>query len=155
MYVLSGACTFCATNCSTCSSLTNCSICAGTSLLYNGACVLSCPTTAPVIYLSSCNPCSTQNCFSCSAADVCTICKSTFLYLNAQCLTACPSNYTSNGTHCIELNTTIIDSVTAPTTFPVPFSIAGAVLVIACLMSRLQFSQTYLSGAVYSLMGVL
>jgi hypothetical protein len=108
-----------------------------------------------VIYLSSCNPCSTQNCFSCSAADVCTICKSTFLYLNAQCLTACPSNYTSNGTHCIELNTTIIDSVTAPTTFPVPFSIAGAVLVIACLMSRLQFSQTYLSGAVYSLMGVL
>jgi hypothetical protein len=39
--------------------------------------------------------------------------------------------------------------------FPVPFTIAGVVLIIACLMSRLQFQETYLSGAIYSLIAIL
>lgn len=39
--------------------------------------------------------------------------------------------------------------------FPAPFTIAGLVLSIACLMSRLQFPQTYLSGAIYSLVAIL
>lgn len=155
MFVFSGTCSYCATNCSTCTSLTNCSVCVGTSLLYNGACVTTCPATAPVVYLSTCSACSTQNCYSCTTADICTTCKSGYLFLSAQCLSSCPSNYTSNGTHCIELAQTIIDSVTTPSTFPVPFSIAGAVLLVACLMSRLQFNQTYLSGAAYSFLGIL
>jgi uncharacterized membrane protein YjjP (DUF1212 family) len=53
----------------------------------------------------------------------------------------------------------LLDSIltaSAPNnSFPVPFTIAGVVLIIACLMSRLQFPQTYLSGAIYSLVAVL
>ena len=45
--------------------------------------------------------------------------------------------------------------LTAATSFPVPFSIAAAVFIIACLMSKLQFSHTFLSGAIYSLVGIL
>jgi hypothetical protein len=68
------------------------------------------------------------------------------------CLSTCPDNYVSNGTHCIDVMTV---SLTTSSAFPVPFSIAAAVCVIACLMSRLQYSQTFISGAIFSLLSIL
>ena len=80
---------------------------------------------------------------------------STFYYLNTACIAAYPSRYENNGTHCLTLNNTLFNTATSPSTFPVPFTIAGAVLVIACLMSKLQLGQTFLSGAIYSFFGLL
>lgn len=154
MFNQSSTCKACPSTCTTCSSLTNCSVCLGSTYLYNGACVASCPATSAVILNGACVGCSTTGCFSCSSGDVCISCKAGFLYLKTLCVTNCSAGYTSNGTHCID---TLAASLTVPVSsaFPVPFSIAGAVLIIACLMSRLQFNETYLSGAVFSLVGVL
>lgn len=149
-------CVNCSANCTTCTSTTVCTLCAGVTYLYNGACIDVCPVTAAVVTNGQCTACSTQNCYSCNAADVCQVCKSTFLYLNTACLSACPSNYTTNGTHCVFTPAqTIINAVTTPSTFPVPFTIAGAVVVIACLMSKLQYAQTFLSGAIFAFFGLL
>jgi proprotein convertase subtilisin/kexin type 5 len=139
MFNQSSTCKACPSTCTTCSSLTNCSICLGTAYLYNGACVFTCPATSAVILNGACVGCSTSGCFSCTSGDVCTSCKSGFLYLKTLCVTNCSAGYTSNGTHCID---TLASSLTVPLSnaFPVPFSIAGAVLIIACLMSRLQFN---------------
>jgi len=97
--------------------------------------------------------CSTQNCYACTSTDVCNTCNSGFLFLKGLCLTNCPSGYNSNGTHCIDVLSSSLTST--PNTFPVPFSIAAAVLVVACLMSRLQFNETFLSGAIYSFLSLL
>jgi hypothetical protein len=149
-------CLPCATDCAVCFSTSNCSQCSGLTFLYNGGCVAACPSTAAVVSNGSCMPCSTQKCFSCSPADVCLICTSGSLFLNAACIAACPANYSSNGTHCVwDPAAAVAAAVTTPNTFPVPFSIAGIVLVIACLMSKLQFGQTYLAGAVFAFLGVL
>ena len=147
-------CVACSSNCAVCTSLTSCLQCSGSTYLYNKACVANCPAAVAVIVDGACTACSTQNCATCNSADICLTCKSGFLFFNAVCLTSCTDGYYSNGTHCLP-KAVVTAEITAPTTFPVPFSIAGAVLVIACLMSRLQFSQTYLSGAIYSFVGVL
>jgi hypothetical protein len=152
MYASVGACKNCPTSCSSCNSSTFCLTCVNTSVLYNNFCISKCPTTSPVLINGVCTACSTQNCYSCSAADVCLICKSGFYYLKGDCVSPCPSGYISNGTNCNDIMTV---SLSTSNTFPVPFSIAAAVLVIACLMSRLQFNNTYISGAVYSLLGIL
>ena len=39
--------------------------------------------------------------------------------------------------------------------FPVPLSIATAVVLVASMMSKLQNHKTFLAGAVYSLVGIL
>ncbi len=60
----------------------------------------------------------------------------------------------TNGTDCIEVLASSLDSATS-NMFPVPLSIATAVVLIACMMSKLQNHRTFLSGAVYSLVGVI
>ena len=153
MYELAGTCSSCASVCSTCSSASNCSACSGANLLYNSFCVASCPSSASVISNGACQACSTLNCFECTSGDVCTTCNSGFLFFNTVCISDCPSGYETNGTHCVSIvNSALTDESSA---FPVPFTIAGVVLIIACLMSRLQFNETYLSGAIYSFIGVL
>ena len=156
MYSQTGTCLSCPLNCSSCSSPANCSGCSGTNFLYNGACVGSCPATSGFVISGTCTPCTAQNCFSCTSTNVCLSCKSNFLYFNAICLGSCTAGYTSNGTHCVSLLVqTLTDNSSPSSAFPVPFTIAGMVFIIACLMSRLQFPQTYLSGAVYSLIAVM
>lgn len=39
--------------------------------------------------------------------------------------------------------------------FPVPMSIATAIILVACMMSKLQNHRTFLPGAVYSLVGII
>lgn len=153
MYGQSGTCLSCPSTCSSCSSLTNCSACTGTTYLYKTYCVTTCPATQAAVINGICTPCSTLNCYSCTTNDVCLICNSNYLYLKALCVSACPSGYSSNGTHCIDILASSL--TTTSNAFPVPFSIAGVVIIIACLMSRLQFSETYMSGAIYSLISVL
>jgi hypothetical protein len=70
-------------------------------------------------------------------------------------MTTCPIGYISNGTYCVTILDQTLTASAPNNSFPVPFTIAGVVLIIACLMSRLQFHQTYLSGAIYSLISVL
>ena len=157
MYVQANAnCLPCPTNCSSCTATANCSACAGNTYLYNGACITACPAAYAVVVDGACTACTTQFCATCSPANACLTCRANYLYFNAVCLANCTTGYVSNGTHCISAAAAALNSaITTPTTFPVPFSIAAAVLLIACLMSRLQFGQTYLSGAVYSLFGLL
>ncbi len=80
------------------------------------------------------------------------MCNTQYSLLNGACLSACPASYTSNGTHCIDINQQVL---TTPNSFPVPFSIAAAVILVACLMSKLQFNKTFLPGAVFAFLGLL
>jgi hypothetical protein len=45
--------------------------------------------------------------------------------------------------------------MTSSSSFVVPFSIVSIVIIIACLMSKLQFYQTFTSGAIYAILGVV
>ena len=84
---------------------------------------------------------------------MCLTCDTDYVILEAVCYDKCPSPYKSNGTHCIDALVSSLE--VANKSFPVPFTIAGVVLIIACLMSRLQFQETYLSGAIYSFVAIL
>ena len=138
MYEQASTCVACPSVCSVCTSASACSSCTGSNLIYNNFCVASCPSSANVISNGTCQTCSTLNCFECTSGDICTTCNSGFLSFNAVCISNCPSGYESNGTHCTSILTnTLVDESSA---FPVPFTIAGVVLIIACLMSRLQFN---------------
>lgn len=149
---LSGVCQQCPQSCAICTSLTNCNQCTGGYLLYNGYCVTNCPATNAVVSGGTCTLCSGANCHECTSADVCTMCDSQYSLLNGACLSACPASYNSNGTHCVDINQQVL---TTPNSFPVPFSIAAAVIVVACLMSKLQFNKTFLPGAVFAFLGLL
>ena len=158
MFATQGACAQCLTNCSSCFSLANCSGCAGTNFLYNGQCIAACPATSGYVLNGQCTACTGNACFSCSSADVCLSCTSSYLFLNSLCISktdGCPTGYSSNGTHCVDVLTSTLSSDSPSRSFPVPFTIAGVILVIACLMSRLQFHETYLSGAIFSLVALL
>lgn len=148
----SGVCQQCPSQCAACSSLNNCSSCNSGSVLYNNYCVTSCPSTHAVVLSQTCTLCSGASCHECTSADVCTTCDNTYSLLNGACLGECPASFKSNGTHCLDINQEVL---TTPNSFPVPFSIAGAVLLIACLMSKLQFSNTFLPGAIFSFFGIL
>lgn len=80
------------------------------------------------------------------------MCDSSYSLLNGACLGECPASYKTNGTHCVDINQEVL---TTQSSFPVPFSIAGAVILIACLMSKLQYSKTFLPGAIFGFIGLL
>lgn len=45
--------------------------------------------------------------------------------------------------------------LTTNSDFPVPFTIAAIVVIVACLMSRLQFNHTFMPGAIFAFLGVI
>lgn len=149
---LTGACQQCPLQCSACLSLTNCTQCSSPYLLYNGYCLSQCPATHAIVLGGSCSLCTGASCHECTSADVCTMCDNGYSLLNGACLGECPAAYKSNGTHCVDINQEVL---TTSNSFPVPFSIAGAVILIACLMSKLQFSKTFLPGAIFAFLGIL
>jgi hypothetical protein len=149
----SGICQQCPSQCLSCSSLSSCNTCNNGFYLYNSFCVATCPATFAIIVGQTCTQCSGSNCHECTAADVCTMCDNKYSLLNGACLNTCPAGYNSNGTHCIDINQEAL--TTTPNSFPVPFSIAAAVILVACLMSKLQFGKTFLPGAVFAFLGLL
>jgi len=77
------------------------------------------------------------------------------------CLSTCPSGYqsNSNGT-CVaassnNTNNVLTSSLTTASVFPLPFTITGSIIFVACFMSKLQNSNTYIIGTAYSLYGFI
>ena len=150
-YNISGKCMPCPANCSGCTGPNTCTGCIDTFVLYTGFCITRCPSTHAVIINSVCTACSDSHCHQCDSSDVCTACDSDYSLLNGNCLGTCPGGYETNGTHCIDTNE---EALTSSSAFPVPFTIASAVAIIACLMSKLQFNHTFMPGAVFAFLGV-
>ena len=53
------------------------------------------------------------------------------------------------------LNETLTDSLTSVGIFPLPFTITGSIIFIACFMSKLQNRNTYIIGTAYALYGFI
>jgi hypothetical protein len=88
------------------------------------------------------------------------MCNSPYVLHVGSCLTSCPTNFTSNGTNCVDSalkNATdqLTNELSSSRMFPMPFSIAGLVVIMFCLVSKFQNSNTFASGAIYSLLGLL
>lgn len=47
------------------------------------------------------------------------------------------------------------NSLTIGGVFPLPFTITGTIIFIACFMSKLQNRNTYITGVAYSLYGLI
>jgi hypothetical protein len=82
-----------------------------------------------------------------------------FLF-NANCLASCPQGYRSNGAggctaQSNPLNDTLTSSLTTGAVFPLPFTITGSIIFVACFMSKLQNKNTYILGVAYALYGVI
>ncbi len=101
----------------------------------------------------ACTKCSSTNCHKCLDNDLCYICVSDYNLLNGACLSVCPTGFETNGTHCLEVLAETLESSNS-NMFPVPFTIVTSVVLIACLMSKLQNDKTFLPGAVFALIGV-
>jgi hypothetical protein len=99
-----------------------------------------------------CTPCSIQYCIECTSSDECLTCTSDRFLLSGACLGSCPSGFKSNGTHCTDIAQV---SMTSSSSFPVPFTIAAIVVIIACLMSKLQFGNTFIPGAIFAILALL
>lgn len=172
-YVVNNVCTACPTGCLTCTSGTRCQSCLPSYYLYQSTCVANCPASAAVIVSGACTACSTANCQSCNSGDQCLVCNSPYLLHLATCVSSCPTNYTSNGTACVIIpvtpnntnntnNTNSTNSTTQNLTatlsgskmFPVPFTIAGSVVIVLCIVSKFQNSNTFAAGAIYGLLGI-
>lgn len=77
--------------------------------------------------------------------------------LNSQCIESCPNGTFSNGTHCIASsnNTDVINRTLTGKLFPLPFTLAGTVVILATGISKFQNSNTFFSGATYALLSLL
>jgi hypothetical protein len=173
-FLSNGQCAICGTGCSNCSSANVCIVCLGSYYMYQQNCVQTCPTLYPVIKTNVCTACSTPNCITCNSGDSCLSCVSPYLVYVGNCIISCPENFTSNGMACVsnsnQINTNnntnntnitnnatqnLTDTFSSSKLFPAPFTIAGIVVMILCGVSKFQNSNTFASGAVYSLLGLL
>ncbi len=66
----------------------------------------------------------------------------------------CDAGLTLVGGSC-ETKDTLTSTLTGGSIFPLPFTITGTLLFVACFMSKLQNSNSYVVGTAYSLFGVL
>lgn len=158
-YLFNSQCTPCQTGCSSCTSSTSCESCLSSYNLYNNGCVSNCPSSAAVVKNGQCTACSTVNCQSCNSGDYCLGCNSPYLVYLGSCVTTCPANFTSNGTTCIDSTVknatdTLNNTMASSRIFPVPFTIAGFVVVIVCVVSKFT-GNSFASGAIYALFGLL
>ena len=143
-YFLSGTtCVACPANCTTCSSATVCTQCAGTLLVQPGSasCASGCPTSYysnGVSYLA----CDTS-CLTCSGAgaNLCVTCNatSTLRYLSGStCVSSCPSGtYASASRVCTACNSNCATCITSSKnctscTSPLLLFIANATCVSSC-----------------------
>lgn len=118
--------------------------------------------------IGHCSSCTDTSCVSCSSSNICLQCYYPKYLFNGVCLANCPYNYAPNGnlTDCIyspninnltnsSSSSILTSSLTTSSLFPVPFTIAAGFFAVACLMSKFQDDRTFISGALYSLCGLL
>lgn len=159
-YGASGLCKDCENNCTTCSSAVSCLSCTTPLVLYSAKCLETCPTTHSIVSNDSvCLACTTvvPGCSKCSANGECFACYFPNIYYNSYCLSSCPDGYTYTNFTCVVRNETdvILTQSLESYTFPIPFTILGCIVFIACCMSKLQNNNTYLIGLLYSLFGLI
>lgn len=159
-YGQSGLCTDCQNNCTTCSSATVCLSCTVPLYLYAKTCIENCPESHAIISNSNvCTACSTlvPSCVNCSASGECYACLFPMIYFQGYCVASCPENYTYTNYVCQPLNitTVVLEYTLKSSTFPIPFTILGCVIFIACCISKLQNSNTYFIGLLYSMFGLV
>lgn len=158
-YLFNFQCQNCQSGCSACTSATDCQSCFSGQYLYNNGCVTTCPSSAAVIVNSKCTECSAAHCMSCNSGDYCLVCSSPYALYLGSCLSECPTNFTSNGTNCVDSGVknatdTLNNTMSSSKMFPLPFSIGGAVAILFCVVSKFQNSNTFASGAIYALLGL-
>jgi hypothetical protein len=158
-YAVNGQCLACPTGCLTCTSGSSCQSCLGSYFLYQNVCISTCPSTHALVVNQTCTACSTPNCQSCNSGDQCLVCNSPSLLYVGSCVSSCPENFTSNGTSCVNsvmqaANTSLNSTLSSSKLFPMPFSIAGAVVIMLCVVSKFQNGNTFASGAIYALLGI-
>lgn len=153
-------CSLCSNNCSTCTNPNTCLSCSPPLSLYSSQCLVSCPPTHPYSVSSICMNCSSAipGCISCnnSSSASCQTCSSGLLTYNGSCYSTCPSGFQDDGLgNCKQSNSALTDSLTTVTLFPLPFTIIGGIIFIACFISKLQNSNTYVIGVAYALFGFI
>lgn len=165
-YALGSKCMPCATNCANCSSNATCFNCSSGLFLYNNNCSTSCPALFPKPDINGrCSACNNTSCSNCSATE-CFQCYYPKILFGGDCLSSCPLPYildinltgcvySTNSSNSSSASSTLTSSLTTTSIFPVPFTIGAAFLSVACLMSKFQNEHTYVSGALYSLVGLL
>ena len=139
-----------------------CLSCSSPLFLYSEECLEECPVTHSLVGNDSeCISCQTVviGCSNCSENGECYECYSPRIYFDGECPSKCPTGYVlidfgcevSNATE-QTLDTTLTDGGVA---LPLPFTILAGIFFIACCMSKLQNYNTYLVGALYSLLGLV
>lgn len=148
-YEFNKVCVPCSTGCLVCSSDINCTVCESNYYYFGKSCVSSCPSSYAIVKNQTCTQCTTANCVECTNSDYCLLCNSPMLVQQGNCLTSCSDSLISNGTHCIT------PAPVAPTgIFPIPFTLAGLVIIIIALVSKFHSPSTFASGAIYGFVGV-
>jgi len=79
------------------------------------------------------------------------------IYHQGYCVSSCPDGFTYVDYVCQPLNitTVVLEYTLQSSTFPIPFTILGCVIFVASCISKLQNSNTYLIGLLYSLFGLV
>lgn len=166
-YPLGGLCLICPGNCSACVSNVSCTACTNSTYLYITACVTACPSARPVVDINGvCSTCTDVYCSQCDSSNFCSLCYFPRVVVQGSCQTGCPTDYVLDtaGTSCLYspgssgtngTTATLTGSLTAASTFPVPFTVAAGFIAIACLMSKFQYSSTFIYGALYALWGFI
>jgi hypothetical protein len=94
---------------------------------------------------------------SCTSSGQCITCLFPSVISNGNCLNQCAEGYTMVKSKCEADGSTpaVLQKTLSSSVFPIPFTILGCVLFVACCMSKLQNNNTYLIGIVYSILGLI
>lgn len=104
------------------------------------------------------------NCSECNRTGQCFSCFSPSIFFNNQCYDECPEGYKYSNIekNCVEENDTVVEveeeleeTLTSSSLVPMPFTIGFSIIFIACFVSKLQNSATYLVGSLYAFVGLL
>ncbi|KAL4463539.1 hypothetical protein ABPG72_010881 [Tetrahymena utriculariae] len=145
--------------CTTCTGQSrNCQSCISTAGFYQNKCFSTCPSNVPLNIDGNCTPCP-NNCATCSSLDVCQTCVGSNLLFKNQCIASCPVNYQpdSTATKCVlqDINTIITRNLDQNKFVPFPYLISLVIWIAIAFCSRNRAHQTFLSGCVVGIGGVI
>ncbi|EAS02237.2 transmembrane protein, putative (macronuclear) [Tetrahymena thermophila SB210] len=145
--------------CTTCTDQSrNCQSCISTAGFYQNKCYSTCPSNVPLNIDGQCTSCP-SNCATCSSLDVCLTCVGSNLLFKNQCIASCPVNYQpdSTATKCVlqDISTIITRNLDQHKFVPFPYLISLIIWIAIALCSRNRAHQTFLSGCVVGIGGVI